>query len=166
MVTITIEQGSIVNELVDAIIIPSNTTLSMTSRVAKALREIGGNEIEDEAISYAPIPIGEAILTGAGDLRCSFIIHAPIMEFAGHITDFYKVKSALEAAFALAEKNGLSTLALPGFGCNLGGIPVKESARAFFEVVNEMKWKSVQEIVVKDVEKKVVVAYKNMHKKA
>jgi len=80
MIKITIEQGDITTLEVDAIINPANSYGYMGGGVAGAIKEIGGQEIETEAVAKAPIPIGSAVITTAGSLKAKHIIHAPTME--------------------------------------------------------------------------------------
>lgn len=59
-VTVKLHRGDITELEVDAIVNAANNQLWMGSGVAGAIKRKGGQEIEDEAVSKGPIPIGEA----------------------------------------------------------------------------------------------------------
>jgi hypothetical protein len=110
---IMIKQGSILVEDVDALIIPTNTTGALIGDFLLQVKAVAGDDVEEEAISQAPIIVGQAIMTKAGDLRATMIIHAPVTEFPDGKTDEHAVLSALLAALELAEENNVQLIGLP-----------------------------------------------------
>ena len=64
-------EGDIAALAVDAVANAANDHLWMGAGVAGALKRAGGAEIEREAVSKGPIPLGEAVATGAGRLAAS-----------------------------------------------------------------------------------------------
>ena len=64
---------------VDAVANAANNELWMGAGVAGALKRAGGEEIEREAIAKGPIPVGEAVATGAGRLSARWVIHGAVM---------------------------------------------------------------------------------------
>jgi len=79
-VRIVVLTGDITKQEVDAIVNPANSMLVMGGGVAGAIKRVGGKEIEDESVKHAPVPVGEAVATGAGRLKAKYVIHAPTME--------------------------------------------------------------------------------------
>jgi len=66
----------------------------MGAGVAGAIKRAGGGQgIENEAVGQGPIPVGEALVTGAGRLHASFVIHAEVIG-TDSVTDADKFKSA------------------------------------------------------------------------
>ncbi|HDQ92848.1 MAG TPA: Appr-1-p processing protein, partial [Synergistetes bacterium] len=63
----------------DAIVNAANSALWMGSGVAGAIKRLGGESIESEAMEKAPVSSGEAFVTGAGNLKVEYIIHAAVM---------------------------------------------------------------------------------------
>ncbi|RLE47642.1 MAG: macro domain-containing protein, partial [Candidatus Methanomethylicota archaeon] len=82
--------------------------------VAGAIKRVGGVEIELEARKHAPIPVGEAIFTGAGKLKAKYVIHAPTMERPAMKIGIENVRLAMRAALKCAESLGLRSIAFPG----------------------------------------------------
>src|SRR5919197_1446868 len=68
---------------VDAIANAANTRLAHGGGVAGAISRAGGPEIQAESDERAPIGLGEAVETTAGDLPCRWVIHAATMELGG-----------------------------------------------------------------------------------
>ena len=136
-------KGDITALEIDAIVNPANSLMIMGGGVAGAIRRAAGQEVEEEARRHAPVPVGEAIATGAGRLepRIKMVIHAPTMERPAMRTTVEKVKKATRAALKVASEKGVSSVAFPAMGAGVGGVPVKESVYAMLEVIYE-HWKS------------------------
>jgi len=109
----------------------------MGGGVAGAIKRTGGVEIEREALKYAPVPVGKAVATGAGKLRARAVIHAPTMERPAMRTSVEKVRAAVKAALECAEEKGFASVAFPGMGTGVGGLPIDDAARVMVEVVKE-----------------------------
>ena len=112
----------------DAIVNPANSRLIMGGGVAGAIKRAGGPEIEKEALRRAPILVGEATTTIAGRLSARYVIHAPTMPRPAMGTSVTNVEKATEAALKAARELGLSSVAFPGMGTGVGGVPVQEAA--------------------------------------
>ena len=69
MSAIVLRRGDITSLDADAIVNAANSALWMGGGVAGAIKRAGGQGIEDEAVRQAPIPVGEAVVTGAGSLK-------------------------------------------------------------------------------------------------
>lgn len=123
----------------DAIVNPANTLMIMGGGVAGAIKRKGGQEIEDEAKRYAPIPIGKAIITKAGKLKCKYIIHAPTVEYPGSSSSFENVIKATKASIEIAIQNNLKSLAFPLMGAGVGGLSIEKSLEAMIKVFEEFK---------------------------
>jgi len=120
-------QGDIAVLAVDAVANAANDRLWMGAGVAGALKRRGGVEIEREAVAQGPIAVGQAVATTGGRLTARWVIHAAVMG-QDLRTNAAAISSATESALALADKLGVSSLALPAFGTGVGGFPVAECA--------------------------------------
>src|SRR5690348_17287305 len=76
-------QADITKLEVDAIANAANTDLRHGGGVAGAIVRAGGRSIQDESDGVAPIEIGEAVATGAGELPARWVIHAATMRLGG-----------------------------------------------------------------------------------
>jgi O-acetyl-ADP-ribose deacetylase (regulator of RNase III) len=129
-------EGDITGVETDAIVNAANNALWMGSGVAGAIKRVGGKEIEDEAVERGPIPVGEALVTGAGALKTRYVIHAAVMG-TDLATDAGKIRSATKNSLLRAEELGLRSIAFPALGTGVGGFPHREAAEIMLEVVND-----------------------------
>ena len=132
--TVSVDRGDISLIEVDAVVNAANTTLAMGAGVAGALKKRGGVVIEEEAMRLGPIEVGEAVLTTAGNLPATHIIHAAVMG-PDLKTDAEKIGKATEAVLAIAAKHRLSSIALPALGTGVGHVPPVQSAEAMIGAV-------------------------------
>jgi O-acetyl-ADP-ribose deacetylase (regulator of RNase III) len=128
MTKMNIFQGDITGLDVDAIVNAANNELWMGGGVAGAIRKAGGAEIETEAVKKGPIAIGEAVETGAGKLKASYVIHAAVMAM-DFKTETEKIKRATRSSLEAADRLGVKSLAFPALGTGVGRFPVAEAAR-------------------------------------
>lgn len=134
--TIEIVRGDITKQDVDAIVNAANNHLWMGAGSAGAIVRAGGREIEDEAISQGPIEVGEAVVTGGGDLPARHVIHAAAMG-EDLITSADLIRAATENALKRAEELKLASIALPAIGTGVGGFPLDEAARIMLGVAKQ-----------------------------
>jgi len=156
--TIIVKKGDITKIECDAMVNPANSYGSMGGGVAGAMRRVGGMEIEKEAMSKAPIPVGKAIATKAGKLRCRYVIHSPTMERPVMKIGIENVEKAMHAALALAKKLGIKSIAIPGMGTGVGGVARDEAARVMLKVARQFE--KDFEILFVDHNEKMVEALK------
>jgi O-acetyl-ADP-ribose deacetylase (regulator of RNase III) len=119
---------------VDAIANAANTQLLHGGGVAGAISRAGGPSIQEESRRVAPIGLGEAVATGAGDLPARWVIHAATMELGGP-TSADIIRRATAATLRVADEVGARSLALVAFGTGVGGFPVDEAAAIEVEEV-------------------------------
>jgi O-acetyl-ADP-ribose deacetylase (regulator of RNase III) len=113
---------------VDAIANAANTQLKHGGGVAGAISRAGGPEVQRESDERAPIGLGEAVETTAGDMPARWVIHAATMELGGP-TSAEIIERATRSTLAKAEELGCRSLALVAFGTGVGGFPLDEAAR-------------------------------------
>lgn len=135
MINIEVYRGDIAQLELDALVNAANNQLWMGGGVAGALKRAGGKEIQDEALKKGPIPIGEAVVTGAGKLKANYVIHAAVMG-QDLKTDAEKIRQATENSLIRADEIGLKSMAFPALGTGVGGFPLDECARI---MINEVR---------------------------
>lgn len=133
---IKIVQGDITEQEVDAIVNAANDHLWMGAGVAGAIKRKGGVGIEKEAMSKGPVPVGEAVVTSAGDLRAKYIIHAAVMGQDLTTNEEY-IRDATLNSLKKAEELKIESIAFPAFGTGVGGFPVDECAQIMIRVVKD-----------------------------
>jgi O-acetyl-ADP-ribose deacetylase (regulator of RNase III) len=135
-IEIDVWQGEIAELEVDAIIVPANESLFMTNPLTRAVKRLAGDSVESEAIQQAPIQPGSAVVTGAGNLAASYVIHAVAVghELKGSPGD---LTSALQAAFEISAHLSLARVAMTPIGVERGVFSAEESATALVEVLRD-----------------------------
>jgi O-acetyl-ADP-ribose deacetylase (regulator of RNase III) len=113
---------------VDAIANAANTRLIHGGGVAGAISRAGGPAIQAESDELAPIALGEAVATGAGDLPCRWVVHAATMHLGGP-TSAEIIRDATANALRVADEIGAGSFALVAFGTGVGGFPLAHAAR-------------------------------------
>jgi len=131
---ISIIQGDLTEVEVDAIVNAANSTLSMGAGVAGAIKKKGGVIIEEEATRLGPIEVGEAVITTAGNLDATYVLHAAAMG-EDRKTDKQKIAQATRSTLRLADEHKLTSIAFPALGTGVGGFPVAEAAEAMLTML-------------------------------
>jgi O-acetyl-ADP-ribose deacetylase (regulator of RNase III) len=132
-------QGDLTGLAVDAIVNAANDRLWMGGGVAGAIKRRGGIEIEREAVARGPVPVGDAVATGAGRLPARYVIHAVTMG-QDLATDEPSIRAATRSALRVAESLGLASVAFPALGTGVGGFPIDRAAAAMLhETVGHLR---------------------------
>ena len=128
MAAIEVVDGDITGLEVDAIANAANTELRHGGGVAGAISRAGGPEIQRESDERAPIALGGAVATGAGNLPARWVIHAATM-YLGGPTSAEIIGEATASTLRAADELGARSLALVAFGTGVGGFPLTDAAR-------------------------------------
>jgi O-acetyl-ADP-ribose deacetylase (regulator of RNase III) len=126
---IIIERGDITDWEVDAIVNAANSHLWMGAGVAGAIKKKGGTIIEEEAVQQGPIEVGEVVVTTAGNLAATYVIHAAAMG-QDLKTDAEKIARATLSSLKRADDLKISSIAFPALGTGVGGFPPGQAAEA------------------------------------
>lgn len=143
-VVVNVSVGDICDYEGDAIVNPANTRGSMGGGVALAIKLRGGETIEKEAMAKAPIPVGEAVVTTAGNLRCKAVIHAPTVIKPGGPSSTELVYLATKASLIKAVEHGYKKIAFPLMGAGVGGLTARESLEWMFKAIGEFADRDIE----------------------
>jgi O-acetyl-ADP-ribose deacetylase (regulator of RNase III) len=124
--TITVRQGDITTFEGDAVVNAANNHLVLGAGVAGAIRRAGGESIQEECDRHGPIRVGHAAITGAGNLRVRWVIHAAAM--GDEPVSARSIRESTLASLALAVEYGVRRIAFPVLGSGIGGFPFTEAA--------------------------------------
>ena len=119
---------------VDAIANAANTDLAHGGGVAGAIARAGGPEVQRESDEQAPIGLGEAVETTAGEMPSRWVIHAATMHLGGPTSEDI-IRRATASTLTKADELGAKSLALVAFGTGVGGFPLADAARVEVEEV-------------------------------
>jgi O-acetyl-ADP-ribose deacetylase len=136
MAKLEVLQADVTKLDVDAIANAANTQLMHGGGVAGAISRAGGPEVQRESDERAPIELGAAVETTAGEMPARWVIHAATMELGGP-TSAEIIERATRSTLAKAEELGCGSLALVAFGTGVGGFPLEDAARVMVAAARE-----------------------------
>jgi O-acetyl-ADP-ribose deacetylase (regulator of RNase III) len=127
--------GDMTAQEVDAIVNAANSHLAHGGGLAGAIVRRGGAVIQHESDALAPIPVGSAVTTSAGDLPCRWVIHAVGPRW-GESDEEKKLESAVRSAFDEANRLEARTVALPAISTGIFGYPKQAGTALIVRTIN------------------------------
>ncbi|TAE44357.1 MAG: O-acetyl-ADP-ribose deacetylase [Cytophagales bacterium] len=127
-------KGDITKIKVDAIVNAANSTLLGGGGVDGAIHRAGGGVILEECIKIRAkqggCKTGEAVITTAGNLPASFVIHTvgPVWR-EGNTEQAEKLASCYQNSFELAVENKCKSIAFPNISTGVYHYPKNEAAQ-------------------------------------
>jgi O-acetyl-ADP-ribose deacetylase len=118
---------------VDAVLRAADDRLRPVGPVSEAIDREAGARLSDLRRIQAPLEVGAAVITGAGDLVAEFVLHVVVQDEARALSRD-SVRRALTSAWHRAEGWELTTVAAALSGL---GLPVEEAAVALVETFRE-----------------------------
>ena len=132
--------GNIVHERVDAIVNAANEDLKHIGGLAKGIVDSGGVTIQSESNQYVQshgkVLTGTCVCLGAGKLPCKRIIHAVGPQWrGGGKGEEQTLYNTIYKCLQCADKEPLSSIALPAISTGVYGVPEVVCARASLTAV-------------------------------
>jgi len=146
MIEIEVRQADVTKLELDAITNAANTELRHGGGVAAAISRAGGPAVQRESNEKAPIGLGEAVETTAGEMPARSVVHAATMELGGP-TSAEIIARATRATLRLADELGCRSLALVAFGTGVGGFPLDDAAQLMVDAVRQHRPRSLERVV-------------------
>ncbi|MDY6909778.1 MAG: macro domain-containing protein [Thermodesulfobacteriota bacterium] len=124
---IRLQRGDLTELDVDAIVNAANAQLVLGGGVAGAIRTKGGPSIQEECDRIGGTTVGQAVVTGAGNLKARYVIHA-VGPRMGEGDEDAKLINATRNSLARATEKGLRSLAFPAISTGIFGFPKRRCA--------------------------------------
>ena len=130
---LTIVQGDITKQEVDAIVNAANSSLIGGGGVDGAIRRAGGPKISSECDEIRAreggCPPGKAVITTGGNLPATYVIHTvgPVWQ-GGNSGEPETLGSAYRESLALALKHQIETVAFPSISTGIFGYPLEKAS--------------------------------------
>jgi len=115
-------QGDLTELAVDAIVNAANASLVLGGWVAGAIRTKGGPSIQDECNRIGGTTVGQAVVTGAGNLKARYVIHAVGPRY-GEGNEDEKLRGATLNSMKRATEKGMRSIAFPAISTGIFGFP-------------------------------------------
>ena len=126
--------GDVTDQTTDAIVVISNKELDIgRGQAGAAILRKGGQSIKDECAQTGRQPPGSVVITKAGTLKASFILH--IVPFQP--MDRTNVKACVVGCLRKAEKEKIASIAFPVIGSGNVGMTAKESAKVMLSAIRD-----------------------------
>ncbi|MBU6451232.1 MAG: O-acetyl-ADP-ribose deacetylase [Cyanobacteria bacterium REEB67] len=138
--TLTVCQGDLTRQTVDAIVNAANSSLMGGGGVDGAIHKAGGPAILEECLqirkTQGGCAAGEAVITSGGRLAAQYVIHTvgPIWRGGGN-NEAKILTNAYRNSLQLAVDYGLKTVAFPSISTGAYGYPVEEAAKVALSAV-------------------------------
>lgn len=140
--TITLKQGDITGEQVDAIVNAANSSLMGGGGVDGAIHRTGGPEVLSECIKVRDtrfpdgLPTGQAVATTAGELPAGYVIHTvgPVWH-GGAKGEAQLLASCYRECLRVASELKLSSIAFPAISTGVYGYPKDAAAKVAIATV-------------------------------
>lgn len=130
--TLELQQGDITEQHVSAIVNAANSRLAGGGGVDGAIHRRGGPAIMEETDRRYPdgCPTGSAVISGAGDLPCDYVIHAvgPVWS-GGQRGEEELLAGAYRRCLELAAEHDCESIALPSLSTGAYRYPIDLAAR-------------------------------------
>jgi len=132
--SVRLEQGDLTALPVDAVVYYAREDLVLGSGYGTAIQSRGGEAVRKELAAIGGVRMGEAVITGAGNLPAKHIIHACGPKFQeDRMAE--KLRAAMQSALALAESRGLASVAFPPMGAGFYGVPLALCAAVMLDSI-------------------------------
>ncbi len=145
-------KGDITKIQVDAIVNAANSSLMGGGGVDGAIHRAGGPEILDECIiiknTQGKCPLGEAVITTAGQLPAKYVIHTvgPIWQ-GGSYGEQIKLKNCYLNSLNIAVENNIKIIAFPNISTGVYGYPKKEAAITAIETIKNASYPTIDKVI-------------------
>lgn len=147
---ITLVQGDITTQQVDAVVNAANSSLMGGGGVDGAIHRRGGPEILEEcrklrASQYGGgLPTGQAVATTAGRLPARWVIHTVGPVHSTSEDRSHLLASCFRESLRVADELGAETVAFPAISTGVYRWPMADAARIALETVRQARTSVVE----------------------
>lgn len=134
--TLELCQGDITEQEVDAIVNAANARLAGGGGVDGAIHRVGGPSIMVECRKLKGCPVGQAVVTSAGNLKAKYVIHTVGPSWSGEGgNEADLLGSAYSQSLRQASEHLASSVAFPSISTGAYGYPVAAAAEVAIKAV-------------------------------
>ena len=144
MAAVELTTGNLLNQDVEVIVNAWNRNvipwwLLLPQGVSGAIKKRAGYQPFREVAKRGPIPLGGAVLTGAGRLPFKGIIHVAGISRWWRSSE-YSIRESCRNAIRIAREQGFSSIAFPLIGAGTGGGSVEKIEKLMMDQLGMEKY--------------------------
>ena len=147
--TLRVIKGDLTLMPLDAFVYYAQHDLVLGAGWGNAIGVRGGPSIQKELNELGPVETCDVVVSGAGELKAKYIIHAVGPRFQEEDLE-EKLRRTMRNVFAAAEEKGVKTLGFPAMGAGFYGIPLDDCARVMIEEIERFlrEGTALEEVVI------------------
>jgi O-acetyl-ADP-ribose deacetylase (regulator of RNase III) len=147
--TLRLVKGDITDLEIEAFVYYARHDLQLGSGFGNAIAQRGGPSVQEELDKLGRAETTEAVVTGAGNMKTRFIIHAVGPRFQEENLED-KLHDTVLSCLARAEEKEIKSIAFPAMGAGFYGVPLPMSAEVTLQTAYDYlaKGTQIQEVVV------------------
>ena len=132
---LVVRKTAILDLEADGLLIPTTRDLVVGGNFGLALSRAAGPEFQAACRRIAPVELGGAAVTPAGDLKALIVIHAACISL-GQTTKMLLERSYVRG-LELAEQSGIQSVATPAFAIPAAGMKMEETTALLVRLMKE-----------------------------
>jgi O-acetyl-ADP-ribose deacetylase len=133
---IRVVPGDIATSPAEALLRPVSAEWTAVTAATRRLEVSAGPDLEVQCRSLGELPVGSAVITGAGDLPAKFMIHAVVRSLDEPVTAG-GVRRGLDHGLRRAAEWGIRQLAVLPLGTGAGNLDADEAAAIMLPMLRE-----------------------------
>ncbi|MFC1619426.1 macro domain-containing protein, partial [Candidatus Neomarinimicrobiota bacterium] len=129
--SLSIYLGDITDLKVDAIVSSDDVYLTMGGGVSGRIWDRGGDAIKMEAKKHTPVPLGQSVVTTAGNLNAKYVFHAAVLGLRPKKRpDPDTIRAVTTHCLQNAKRLGIQSIAFPALGTGAGRLHIERCVHA------------------------------------
>ncbi|KAL3863208.1 hypothetical protein ACJMK2_004974 [Sinanodonta woodiana] len=135
----------------DALVNTTSNKLNLSQgAVSASLLAVGGQQLQDECKKKYPngIKHGEVAITGAGELRSSYVLHGCLPDWNDDGSTILNMRNFMNNCLSEADQRKLTSIAFPALGTGTLKYPKDVVAREMFNCVSDFLTKNADTSLV------------------
>jgi O-acetyl-ADP-ribose deacetylase (regulator of RNase III) len=133
---IEVRIGELADARESALLRPIDANWGAVTPATRRLELAAGPALADQCRRLGELPVGSAVITGAGELAAEFMVHVVVRSIDEPVSPAGVRRGLVNGLRRLAEW-GIESVAMPPLGTGAGNLDAEESARVMIPVIRE-----------------------------
>jgi len=134
--TVRLVKGDITDLEIESFVFYAVESLALGTGYGNAISVRGGPTIQAELDQIGPVKPTAAVISAAGEMKVSYIIHAVGPKFQEADLE-KKLHTTVINVLRAADEKGIKVVAFPAMGAGFYGVPLDVSARVTLKAITE-----------------------------